>query len=106
MQLEIDVAELKKALDAGEDLVLVDVREGWEHALVRLPGAVHIPLGQLAQRAGELQPERPHVVYCHHGMRSLRATMALAQRGFANVRSLRGGIDRWAQEVDRSLARY
>lgn len=106
MQLEIDVDELKKALDAGDDLVLVDVREGWEHALVRLPGAVHIPLGQLVQRRGELQAERPHVIYCHHGMRSLRATMALAQHGFANVRSLRGGIERWAQVVDPSLARY
>ena len=73
MPYEIEVDELKRALDAGEDWVLVDVRDGWEHALVHIPGAVHIPLGQLAQRLGELQQERPHVLYCHHGMRSMRA---------------------------------
>ncbi|HZM16308.1 MAG TPA: rhodanese-like domain-containing protein [Candidatus Krumholzibacteria bacterium] len=106
MPYEIEVDELKRALDAGEDWVLVDVREGWEHALVHIPGAVHIPLGQLVQRLGELQQERPHVLYCHHGMRSMRAALALAQRGFANVRSLRGGIDRWAEVVDPTLARY
>lgn len=106
MGLEIDVQELKSALDAGDDLVLLDVREGWEHALVHLPGAVHIPLGQLGARLGDLQPERPHVVYCHHGIRSLRAVMALAEHGFQNVRSLRGGIDRWSQVIDPALPRY
>lgn len=106
VSVEIDVSELKRALDAGEELVIVDVREGWEHAMAHLPGAVHIPLGELAKRHGELEPERAHVLYCHHGVRSMRAAMALAQQGFANVRSLRGGIDRWSLEIDPSIPRY
>ncbi len=106
MPVEIDVQELKRSLDDGIDIVLLDVREGWEHALVHLPGAVHIPLGQLQSRLRDLQPERFHVVYCHHGIRSLHAALALAQNGFRNVRSLRGGIDRWSQTIDPSLPRY
>ncbi len=106
MSVEIEASELKRALDAGEELVIVDVREGWEHALAHLPGAVHIPLGELGKRHSELHPERAHVLYCHHGVRSMRAAMALAQQGFANVRSLRGGIDRWSMEIDPSIPRY
>ena len=106
MSFEIDAHELQQALTEGADIVLLDVREGWEHALVRLPEAVHIPMGQLQSRLGELDPERPHVVYCHHGIRSLHAVMALAQHGFKSIRSLRGGIDRWSELVDPSLPRY
>jgi len=104
--MEIDVGELREALDAGRDLQLVDVREGWEQTLVRLPGAFLIPLGELEKRLPELDRERYTVVYCHHGIRSLHAALALASRGFRDVRSLRGGIDRWAQEIDPSLPRY
>jgi rhodanese-related sulfurtransferase len=106
MAYEIEAAELKKALDAGEGVVVVDVREAWEHALGSLPNAVHIPVRDLVVRLAELDPEKPYVLYCHHGMRSLNAVVALAERGFRRVRSLRGGIDRWSAEIDPSVPRY
>lgn len=105
MKFEINVSELKEALDSGQEVTLVDVREGWEHAYVHFTGALHIPLEQLGERLQEIQSDRLHVIYCHHGIRSLNATVALAARGY-NVRSLAGGIDRWAQEVDPTLPRY
>lgn len=105
MQYEIDPQELKKAMDAGENLVLVDVREPWEYAQGRLYEAPNLPMSQLATRLDDLNVDDEHVLYCHHGVRSLRATLALAQRGF-RVRSLRGGIDRWSTEIDPSIPRY
>jgi rhodanese-related sulfurtransferase len=105
-KLEIDVHELQQELDSGHDLQLVDVREGWEHALVRLPGSVLLPLHELGTRLSELDASRPTVVYCHHGIRSMHAALALASQGFAEVRSLRGGIHRWATEIDPSMPRY
>lgn len=105
-KLEIDVQELQGEIDAGRDLQIVDVREGWEHALVRLPGSILLPLHELGSRLSELDASRPTVVYCHHGVRSMHAALALASRGFADVRSLRGGIHRWATEVDPSMPRY
>ena len=105
MNNEISVKELKEALDSGQDVTLLDVREGWEHAYVHFTGALHIPLGQLGARLEEIQAEKLHIIYCHHGTRSLHAALALAARGY-NVLSLRGGINRWAQEIDPKLPRY
>jgi rhodanese-related sulfurtransferase len=98
--------ELRARLSAGDELQLVDVREDEELALVRLEGALHIPLGDLAQRAGELDPDLPTVCICHHGVRSAGAAQLLAQRGFEVVYNLSGGIDRWAVEADPGLRRY
>ena len=106
MTFEIEAAELKQALDAGEAIVVVDVREGWEHALGHLPNAVHIPVREIPARLPELDPERAYVFYCHHGVRSMNAAVALSQRGFRNVRSLRGGIDAWSAEIDPTVPRY
>lgn len=86
-----------------DDYVLLDVREPWEAELVSLPGAVLVPLGSLDE--AELDPDRPIVVYCHHGIRSATARDALLARGFAAT-SLAGGIDAWARELDPSLPRY
>ena len=105
-KLEIDVQELQQELESGRDLQLVDVREGWEHALVRLPGSILLPLHELGSRLSELDASRPTVVYCHHGVRSMHAALALASRGFADVRSLRGGIQRWMTEIDPSMPSY
>jgi rhodanese-related sulfurtransferase len=105
-EMEIEVRELQEALHAGRDVQLVDVRDGWEFALARIPGAVLIPLPELEKRLKELDRERQTVVYCHHGVRSLHAALALRSRGFEKVRSLRGGIDRWSLEVDAAVPRY
>ena len=85
--------------------VLLDVREPWEVELVSLDGAVHIPLGQLADRVGELDPSVPVVAYCHYGSRSEQARRFLEANGF-DVRNLAGGIDAWARDIEPELRRY
>ncbi len=105
MSFELDPHELKSALDEGRDLVVVDVREPWEYQMGHLDVATNLPLSQLGNRLEDLDPDKEHVLYCHHGVRSLRATMVLAQRGF-KVRSLRGGIDSWSETIDPSIPRY
>lgn len=103
---EVEPQELRRRLDAEEDWLVLDVREDWERAIVSLPGTLNIPLGELAARAGELPSERPVAVMCHSGGRSARAAEWLAAQGRERVYNLAGGIDRWALEVDPSLARY
>jgi adenylyltransferase/sulfurtransferase len=85
--------------------LLLDVREPWEVELVSLDGAVNIPLGQLAERMGELDPVVPIVAVCHHGNRSEQARLMLEANGF-DVRNLAGGIDAWARDVEPELRRY
>lgn len=87
-------------------VVTLDVREPWECALAVLPASTCIPLGVLPQRWQELDPAAPTLVVCHHGVRSLHACLFLRQIGFTRVFNLAGGIDRWAHEVDPTMARY
>ena len=86
----ITVAELKRKLDAGEPVYLVDVRNYDEHAYCRLPESLLIPLPELPGRAEEVQPppDALVVVYCHHGVRSLSGAAILQRAGHANVASL------------------
>jgi len=105
MNNEITPLELKKKLDAGENVLILDVRESNEYAAVNISGTL-IPLGQLPQRYSELDPAQEIVVHCHHGGRSMRAVQFLQQKGFTNVKNLTGGIDRWAVEVNTELKRY
>lgn len=98
-------------LIAGGALV-VDVREPDEWRICRLDGAVLLPLGEVDERADELEDEHgadestPIVVYCHHGVRSLTATALLQAKGLRGARSMAGGIDLWSVAVDPSVARY
>jgi rhodanese-related sulfurtransferase len=87
---------------------LLDVREPEELAIAALPGALHIPLGELAERIDELEAGRDleWVVICHHGVRSAMATGFLAANGFSRAINLSGGIDRWSLEVDPGVPRY
>lgn len=104
---EITPLELQRRLDSGEPIVLVDVREAWEAELVSLPGSRLLPLNELQYRADEeLDPYDEVVLYCHHGIRSMEAAMVLWGLGYENVKSLAGGIDRWAGQVDSALPRY
>ena len=102
----ITVEELKARWARGDRPFLLDVREVFEHQLVRLGGDVLIPLGELIARRHELDPEREIVVYCHHGNRSGKATAYLRHNGFPHARNLRGGIEEWAVRIDPSLPRY
>jgi rhodanese-related sulfurtransferase len=106
IDMEIQVQELHQRLATGEDIQLVDVREGWEFALAYIPGALLVPMSELETRLKDLDKQKPTIVYCHHGIRSLHAALALRSRGFENARSLRGGIDRWSVEIDPTLPRY
>ena len=105
---ELAPASLKARLDAGEDLLLIDVREPFEVELAHIDGARLIPLGQIEGAFGDLEDwrERPVVVHCHSGVRSRQACQLLVSKGFSLVENLEGGIDSWSREVDPSVPRY
>jgi rhodanese-related sulfurtransferase len=104
--IQVSPEELQRRLAAGEPIQLLDVREIWEHEIARLEGSILAPLGELSQRVGELNADRPIVVYCHHGVRSYQAVLWLRQQGFASAQNLAGGIDHWSQLVDPLVVRY
>ncbi len=103
--IQLTAEELFAALARGERPVLLDVREPWEHELARLPGSVLVPLGELSERVGELDPSAEMVVYCHHGVRSLHALGLLRSLGFIRASNLVGGIDA-CSDLDPSIPRY
>jgi rhodanese-related sulfurtransferase len=88
------VAEMLRA--GGRRIQLVDVRESDEWRAGHIKGAVHIPLGQIHKRSGELDPQRPIVAVCHSGSRSAQAVRMLSQAGFAEVSNLGGGMIAWS----------
>jgi len=103
---EVTAQELRDEWQRNPDLLVVDVREPHEHEIAHIDGAVLMPLGELPDRLGELDGHREIVTHCHHGARSLKALEILKAAGFSKVRSLRGGIDAWAVNVDTRLPRY
>ena len=103
---EITAQDLKAEWDRSPDLLVIDVRESHEYEIAHIDGAVLIPLAELPTRLGELDGHREIVTHCHHGARSLKALEILKAAGFSKVRSLRGGIDAWAVNVDPKLPRY
>ena len=105
---ELSVRDLKAAQDDGTaaDWDIIDVREPWEHALCALPGARLVPMQSLPLRLQELDPKRPTVVLCHHGMRSYQVAAWLERNGFTDVANLNGGIDAWAREIEPGMTQY
>ncbi len=104
--VEIEAAELKKEWTTNPDLVVIDVREPHEYTIARIEGTRLIPLSELPGRLAEIDGRADIVTHCHHGVRSLRALELLRGAGFANVRSLQGGIDAWSVTVDPEVPRY
>jgi len=106
--IEVDCETVKRHLDAGERVVLVDCREQDEYQLVNIEQARLIPMSQFAERVAELEPHRDEeiIIHCHHGGRSLKVAMWLRQQGFAQARSLAGGIDRWVEVIAPGMPRY
>jgi adenylyltransferase/sulfurtransferase len=98
--------ELKTLLDDGGKPTILDVREPHEYEICSLPGSILIPLGQIAARMDELNRDDEIVVHCKMGGRSAKAVEQMQKAGFANVKNLTGGIDRWSREVDSSVPRY
>ena len=103
---ELTPTEFVALRQSGADVVLLDVREGWELDVARVDGIVHIPMGELAGRLAELDPARQTVVLCRSGRRSMEIARLLAQNGFRSVANLKGGILAWGQELDPNLATY
>lgn len=103
--LQMQPVELKRRLDAREDLFVLDVREPFEYAIAQIGGNL-IPLNDLPKRLDELDPNREIVVHCKGGGRSQRAAEFLAQHGFKKLHNLAGGIGAWSDTVDPSVPKY
>jgi adenylyltransferase/sulfurtransferase len=102
---EIQPEELKRRLDAREDILVLDVREPHEYQICNIKGHL-IPLGDLPARVHELDTSQEIVVHCKSGMRSATAVEFLRQSGFKRATNLTGGILAWADRIDRSLPKY
>ncbi len=102
---ELAPRELRALLDGPGAPLLLDVREPHEWEIATLDDAIHIPLGQLPERLGELDPAREYVVYCKTGGRSARGTRLLTSAGL-RARNLAGGINAWSREVDDRIPLY
>src|SRR5271156_5900212 len=102
---EIQVEELKRRLDAKEDVFVLDVREPHEYQICNLGGHL-IPLNDLPRRVNELDSSREIVVHCKMGGRSAKAVAFLQQAGFTKIHNLAGGINAWAERVDPTVPKY
>lgn len=107
--IEVTPTDVKRRIDAGEKVALIDVREPFEHQLTCIDGADLIPMNTVPQRLQEIEAkadESTLVIFCHHGVRSLNVADWLRRQGVENCQSMAGGIDRWSLEVDPSVPRY
>ena len=102
---EIRVEELKRRLDAGEDLFLLDVRDEYEYEISNIGGQL-IPLPELAKRVNELDANKNIVTVCKMGPRGVKAAQVLHKAGFTHVWNLTGGIHAWSDRVDHSVHKY
>jgi rhodanese-related sulfurtransferase len=107
--MEVLPSEVKRRLDAGERLYLIDVREPQEFQLARIEGSELIPMRTVPAALQDLESKADEgtiIVFCHHGMRSLNVVNWLRQQGVAECQSMAGGIDLWSIEIDPSVPRY
>jgi adenylyltransferase/sulfurtransferase len=102
---QITVAELKRRLDAGEDLFILDVREPFEYQIANIGGTL-IPQNEVPQRLAEIDRDREIVVQCKSGSRSQRIAEFLKQSGYPDVLNLAGGILAWSSEIDSTVPKY
>ena len=96
---EITPVEIQELLESGEQLNLVDVREDDEVAQGIIPGAIHIPLGEVVERVGELDKEKSYIIICRSGGRSGRATEFLKSAGY-DAANMTGGMLEWEGETE------
>jgi adenylyltransferase/sulfurtransferase len=103
----ITATELKARLDKGDKIQLIDIREPHERAIVKFPGAIVMPLGQLQRRKDELNPEIDSVFLCKIGQRSILGIRALEEVGYTGrLLNLQDGLNAWAKEVDKNMPVY
>ena len=108
LPMEISCQEVKSKFDSGESFVLLDCRELDEYQTAHIPQATFLPMSEIQSRIAELNAHRESnlVVHCHHGGRSLKVAAWLRQQGFQKAQSMRGGIDQWSTDIDRTIPRY
>ena len=102
---QLTVKELKRRIDAGEDLFILDVREPFEYQIAQIGGKL-IPQNDVPQRLSEIPREREIIVQCKSGGRSQRIAELLKQQGYPKVVNLAGGILAWSDEIDPSVPKY
>jgi adenylyltransferase/sulfurtransferase len=104
---EVTVQEMKKALETPSlGIKVIDVREPDEYQIAHIEGVPLIPLGVLPQRFTELDPNQQIYIHCKSGVRSMRALQFLREQGFKYVKSVKGGISAWSDEIDPDIAKY
>ncbi len=107
MVREIEPADAEKRLRTSPGKVLLlDVREPFEREMAVIQPSLHIPMGEIPDRSGEIPRDREVIVYCHSGSRSMMVAGYLEGLGFKSVANLAGGIDAWSVKVDPSVPRY
>jgi len=102
--MEVEVLELKKMLKNNE-VVLLDVREPYEIEICNVKGSLFIPMNEIPQNIEQLDKEKRYAVMCHSGVRSLYVSNYLNSLGYSTM-NVTGGIERWATDVDKNMARY
>jgi adenylyltransferase/sulfurtransferase len=102
---QMTVKELKQKLDAGDNVLVLDVREPYEYQIANIGGKL-IPQNDVPQRLAEIDRDREVVVHCRTGGRSQRVAEFLKQSGYSNVANLAGGIHAWSDEIDPSIPKY
>lgn len=104
---EVSVHDMKKALDDPKlNIKVVDVREPDEFEIAHITGVPQIPLSLLPQRFTELDPNQQIYLHCKSGMRSMKALAFLREQGFKYVKSVKGGISAWSDEIDHNIPKY
>lgn len=103
---ELTARQVAERLRGPDPPLLVDVRELWEFQTAAIAGSHHIPLGALPSRLVEVPRNRPIVLHCHRGGRSMQAARWLKSRGYSRLANMEGGIDAWSQTVDDTVPRY
>ena len=104
---EVTVYELQRALDDPQlGIQVLDVREPDEYRIARLDGARLVPLSTLPTRIAELDPNQSYYIHCHAGGRSFTALQFLRERGFKHLKSVKGGITAWSDEIDHTVPKY
>jgi len=102
---QLSVTDLKRRIDAGEQVYILDVREPFEREIATL-GGQPIPINEVPLRLAEIDRDREVIVQCRSGHRSLRVAEFLQQSGFPRVVNLAGGILAWADQIDPTMKKY
>ncbi len=104
--IEKEPLQVKELLDSGTDIVLVDVREKWEFEYCHIPNSIHISVSDIPKNISILETKTPIILVCHNGRRSRQIGEELIKKGFDNLINLKGGVDQWADDIDKSMPKY